>query len=505
MSKDKIVKRGSLRMLKEPKFLSLVDTPANRTGFKVIRDDNKMASNLKFTKREDAPLLSIMLPSEASESDAYDLMEVFGLGEEYEVAQREEGGYMLRRKTNFDGVSATEFGLGDGLTAQVDSASLAARGDHKGKGGVVVTSLEFQSEYFSELNDVQGWLRGKDVDFKEGGVEVVDGGFIVTRHDVPQGVETKKVAIQDGVTAIIAQAERADIPVGIVSPVSEYSYGNYGWGQLDFAAAMADPEFTSASWNALSTLGQVLEDIIFYSYLNVEERRVLIQRALGQFGDFVNGLLDALPKEVLIQIRSDKRNRKEFAMIAVDDKNSGMPAGKKPTEATAEEAARADEQQSEQTAASDAGNEATGSEEEAQRTDAQAGTETTDENASGATASDEDAARTDDKGAAATAAEEESASTATGEFVTRSELEEVVKGAVGETTAALGSLQEMMSKLVETVGEVKRSSEESNKALQEKLEAMESETVVRSDDDDEQAARSDSKSVFKGAIFGNRG
>lgn len=478
-------KRASLRKLKEPKFLTLTEKGANRTGFKIIRDDadtanSKKPAKAKFAMRADHPLLSILLPDHVGEADAYDMLEIFGLDSDYEVVSREDGGFMLKRKSAKADTPSINFDLGDGLTASVETSALAARSDAGGT-GVVVTSIEFMGEYFSELSGVQDWLRGKDVAFKEGGVEVVDGGFIVTRHDVPEGVDTKKVAVQDGVTAIIAQAERADIPAGIVSPVSEYAYGNYGWGQLDFAASMADPEFTSASWDALYTIGRVLEDIIFNSYLNIDERKALIQRAIGQFGDFMNGLLDALPKEVLVQIRSDNRKtREEFITMATPKK----------------EAAKAEDKAQDVT------------QETAQRTDAET------ENAEGsetASSEEETVTRTDSEGDSGSevAASVDESSDSQSEFVTRSELEEVVNGAVAAAiakqdntvAAVLTSLQGTIDKLGEGIQAVQRSSEESASALQEKLDSIEAQTVVRSDDDDQHGESSSNKGgVFSGIL-----
>jgi hypothetical protein len=497
MSTETIVKSGSLRKLDVPQFLSLVEKGANKVGFKTIRGDGKAAPVM----RADHPLLSIYLPEDRTESEALELMDVFGLGADYEVMKRTDSdGYMFHRKNAKADVDTTTFDLGDGMVADVASSTLAARADSK-VNGVVVTSIEFENEHF-DVAGVDVWLRGNEVNFKEGGVEVVDGGFIVTRHDVPEGEALKKVAIQDGVTAVIAQAERADIPVGMLSPVSEYAYGSYGWGQLDFAAAIADPIFTSASWNALSTLGIVLEDIIFYSSMSIDERRVLISRALGQFGDFMNGLLDALPQEVLIQIRSDK-TRKEFAMISVDDSKSGMPAKKK--DAVTEDAAREDDKSTEKVTD-------TATEETAREDGAGSEDKATDKKVDKEGKTSEDAARDDgesgDGGSEGSAADD---AKVTSEFVTRSELEDAVTGAVDKalasredsTATALGGLQDTMSKLVDSIGEVKRSNEESNTALSDKLAAMESETVVRSDDDDHEGDEGE-KSVFKGAIFGSR-
>lgn len=475
---DTVTKRASLRKLKEAKFLTLTEKGANRTGFKIIRDDaggktaTEVATSLKFAQRTDAPLLSILLPGNVGESDAYDMLELFGLGDDYEVSKREDGSFMLKRKLASKSTNVIDFNLGDGMTASVEGSALSARSD--APNGVVVTSIEFQNEFF-DVAGVNEFLRGKDVAFKEGGVEVVDGGFIVTRHDLPVGVVTKKVAIQDGVTAIIALAERDDVPEGMVSPVYEDAYGNYGWGQLDFAAALADPEFTRASWNALDTLGSVLERVIFYSDMGVDERKVLIQRAIGQFGDFMNGLLDALPREVLIQIRSDNRNsRKEFIDMA--------------TTKTKEEAAPEAEVKAEETTA--------------QRTDAAQDAPATEEAGSEETT----ATRTDgDVGEGEVVAPEEEATTPS-EFVTRSELEAAVAAAIAKredtVAAALNGLQVTMGKLGESIVAVQRSNEESNTSLKEKLETIESQTVVRSDDDDHAGGTSNKGGMFTG-IFGN--
>lgn len=497
-SEGKMRKSASLRKLKDAHFLSLVDSPANRTGFKIIRsaDDAPEADHMETieSRRFDSPLLSIILPQGVTEEQAYELMDVYALGDDYEVAER-NGQYMFMRKGVRDGIETTSFDLGGDIVANVVTESLATRSDESGH--VAVTSIEFQKEHFSELADVQRWLRGKDVTFKEGGVEVVDGGFIVTRHDVPEGTTTNRVTVQDGVTAIIALADREDIPTSVISPISEAAYGSYGWGHIDFAQSMADEAFTEASWNALSTLGRVLEEIMFYSVFNVEERKVLIERATSQFSSFMSAMMDVLPGETLIQIRSDIRNRKEFAMITVDDSKSGL-SGKvaeasteeQATEAVTEEATRSDETASSEES-TEQKTEATSEEttEEAQRTDSDGETETS---------------------AQADTSEEEQSS-ATSETVTRSEIEEMVNKAVEKvlaerqdpTAEALTGIQDTMKQLVESVSEVKRSSTESSEALAKKVEELESTTIVRSDDDDT-AAMPSGKSVFNG-VFGPLG
>ncbi|MGW8180032.1 MAG: hypothetical protein ACWGQW_14915, partial [bacterium] len=406
-TKDTTTKQVSLRKLSEPKFITITKKPANRTGFKVIRSDKAEPVQ---AERSDYPLLSILLPMEVGQQDAYDMLELFGLGDDYEVAAREDvEGWMLRRKDASD-AETTQFNFGDGLIAQVESESLSAtRAD--GEPGVVVTGLEIMNEYFPDLASVQDWLRGNDVSFKEGGIEVVDGGFIVTRHDVGKQVETKKVAVQDGVTAIIAQADRADIPSSIVSVVSEYAYGNYGWGQLDFSAALADKEFTETSWEAISTLGRVLEEIMFYSGFSLAERKALIERATSQFSAFMSSTMDMLPEATLLQIRSDINKRQELIMINLSDKSttrSEKPKAaaeeKKPEVKKDEEATRSDDK---------------GADTEEKKPEV---TASADDKKAG-----EEAARSDEgTGEEPGTPEGEQAEGAKPEFVTRSELEEVV-------------------------------------------------------------------------------
>jgi len=328
MTTDGKVRSVKLAKLVDPEYVSLVKLPANRAGFKVIRsqeepEGEKIMKELTprrrtRSKRSDDKLLSIQLPEGSTASQAEEVMTYFGLGDDYTVSERDDGTiYLSRRGVSDEGVDVVHMDIGDGMTANI--AVSALRSDKKSNmPGVKLIRMDFDESHFTSTEAVRSWLEERKVDYLEGGVEVVEGGVIVTRADAGEE-ETRKVKMGDGIVGYVIRAESNDVPTLVYRGVVESSYGNWGWGQLDFAQAMFDPEFTSLSWDALYTLQDVLENIIFYSSLPLAERQALIRNALTQYGEFMSSLIEALPKAVIEAARADrsKSNHKEADMSTV--------------------------------------------------------------------------------------------------------------------------------------------------------------------------------------------
>lgn len=306
----------ALLKLIEPTFLSLVDSPANRTGFKIVRSAQPTEGNMahtdrnirqRVTKRTDSGLLSIQFPAGVGEAEAHELMSAMALGDDYELVANDDGSYVARRKeleeSGMDDSVPVE--LGGGYVAVLRNSSVC-RSDAN-VAGVTLTGLEFD-ETFDSADAVKSWLTEREVNFKPGGVEELAGGYLVTRHDTPEGTDVRKVKLGDGVTGLVAKTKDTDVPTRVYRSVVEQAYGNWGWGHLNFAAALVDPEFTDRSWDAIYVLKDVLENIVLYSGLQLEERKALVKGALDQFYQYITALIDSLPRQVLEQAASASRS-----------------------------------------------------------------------------------------------------------------------------------------------------------------------------------------------------
>ena len=472
-------KEVSLMSLEKPEFISLVEKPANQTGFKVIRNQSG-ADNMAYKdrnrrtrvrKRSDKGLLAIEFPEGVSREDAEEIFDSFGLGEDYILDVADDGTYYARRTTtDAESISGTPVSLGNGYTAYIAEESIS-RSDNT-IAGVTLVGLEFD-ENFSEVGEVKAWLEEREIQCSD--VEEYEGGFAVQRHEVPDKTEVRKVRLDVGVTGVVAKTKDTDVPVKVYRSVIEQSYGNWGWGHISFATALADPAFTDATWDAIYVLRDVLENIILYSGLPLDDRKTLAQNACDQFTVYISGLIDSLPRGVMEMAKtSDRKSKQETEDMTrkTDDKDT-----KKRSDASAEDKQDQASQDAKDTTnepeyvtradlaevVSEAVKEAMESY-EAKRSD---------------DASDDDAA-SDDKGA---------------DSVTRSD---------DPVLQAIKDMGEQMKQVTESVTTVTRSVEK----LKEEVDELAGDTVARSDDDDEPSPdegdnvkRSDSP--FAG-MFGSR-
>jgi hypothetical protein len=311
-------KTGQLATLLDPEFVSVVKSPSNKTGFKIIRSAEEEGGEEKMVtvgnvspvktrvrkKRSDTNLLSIDLPTGASLSSAETVLATFNLSEEYEVVDRGDYFSLVRKGSDDDSEETMPIDLGDGIVANVRSSSFTeAQAQRKDEGGVRLVRIDFDSAVFDE-EAVELWMSNNAVDFKEGGMSVTEAGVTVLRHDFVE-TDGKPVKIGDGITGVVVRHASNDVPLSIQRGIVEEVYGNYGWGQMDFTASMADEEFTEESWEAIYALRNVLENIIFYSNLPLAERQALIQNACDQYAAFMSGLIAMLPREVMLAARSD--------------------------------------------------------------------------------------------------------------------------------------------------------------------------------------------------------
>lgn len=286
--------------LSDPKALTLVKSPSNKTSFKIIRQDGAkkklLSAAISGVKRSQSALMSLSLPEGTTEEEAYSLLEEFGLGEEYVVALDEDSGVFYLKRSDYDtakkDVDVVPILLQNGMTAELESSKFAARSDNiSGNKGITVCGLSFNT---NDISLVRSWLSENEIDYNPSKM-VVDGDAIsVIREDVDQ--EGKKpICVDDGVICYVVRSDKNDVPKSIARSVIEQAYGNYGYGHLDFFAGMADPEFTSKSWDGMDTLHEVLYNIILNSGLELKERKVLVKGALDSFYTYISSIMDALP------------------------------------------------------------------------------------------------------------------------------------------------------------------------------------------------------------------
>lgn len=307
--KRAVQKEISLIKLEKPMYLSVVGSPANRTGFKVIRKDSDGNTRLRDlvdvskevaqsrSDSKDSALLSLSFPEGLTRAEVEELVEAFGMADEYEVRE-DAGRFIAYRRNSPEGtIETVDINTGYGYTATL-VAQRFSRSDPE-QIGVTLVGLEF-GESFTE-DSVNEWLARNEVQVAENGIEVCEGGIAVTRHVLPDDgkAHVRKVEVETGVSAIIAATQRNDVPVKLYRSVVEQAYGNYGWGHLNFASALVDPAFTDTAWDAIYVLREVLENIILYSGLPLEDRKQLMRNALAQFGAFLEQMMDSLPKETM--------------------------------------------------------------------------------------------------------------------------------------------------------------------------------------------------------------
>lgn len=326
-SKTKRKRDVNLAKLAEPQMITLVELPANRTGFRTVRSAEALAQEdtemLDFQKRTrtrsgkkaapkapvkisriDAGLLTLVLPEGATADDAATVIEQFGLGDDYTIRQDDTTGFIsLVRKTE-EGETlpgGVEVALANGLTATVDYAMFPDAVARADKGGdhdneaLVVARMDFNIAHFETLEAVADYLKLNEIDYLKDGVEQVDGGVIVHRVD-PEDYDGKgkQIEIAPGVLVHVTRGETDSIPVAIRRAVTDAAFGSFGMGHLDFSAALVDPEFSSQAGNAIFQLGDVLDNIVFRSGLPLDERKGLIAKATADFSGFMGGLMDAV-------------------------------------------------------------------------------------------------------------------------------------------------------------------------------------------------------------------
>jgi hypothetical protein len=335
-------RKVNLSDINDPKAITLTKSPANQTSFKVIRSEEVEP------EKDESPLRSIKLAAGSTNAMAEAMREAYQLSG-YDVVE-EEGAVSLKQ-TSYDGNEATvPVGIGNGHVAMIASSVFdkvathapVARAEEKVTTckAPVLTALSFTSDEFPDAKSVLGWLEANKVSYPEGAVVRSDDGYLVTRQDVPDG-GSSSVTFAEGVTGKVARGDTMDVPHSVYRMVAEQVYGYYAnWEFIDFAVAMANPDYTTKSEDAIWVLKDVLENITIYSTLDIEERKNLIRQATESYAEYMITLLDALPTPVTMQERSDKCLIPEIDEMTIA----------KTEDAKTEEVARSEDAKTEETA-----------------------------------------------------------------------------------------------------------------------------------------------------------
>lgn len=335
---DNSVHEGNLVKIKKPTFISMVGLPANQTAFAVVREDNKgkpMNSAIVRRTRRSAdpnPVLRLTFPEGYDELSVAEALKNYGMTG-YKV-ESTDGVYVATR-SDLKSISPDEtmqIRLSeDGLVAVVSRQDSATA---TGKSALTVAQIEFEGDKYT-LEEVQRWVTENKVDGTVQEPANAGESYVVRRSDIPENEETRRMVLEDGVTAVVMRSDAVNIPDGMVAVVNETAYGNWGWGQLDFAAAMGDKEFSEAMRSSIYTLEDVLRNIVIYSALPLDVRKELANRALAQFGEYIGNVMDSLPRQLLVSVVRSAKPQLEKQMTQQQQGGSnGSAASNTPTTPT---------------------------------------------------------------------------------------------------------------------------------------------------------------------------
>jgi hypothetical protein len=443
MTEKTIEREINLSRIAQPKFISLVDRPANQIAFKVVRSQSEHVPAARKTriKRND-PLMELIFPDTMNEEDINLYLSTYGM-EGYSLEQ--EGDHWKAKKPGYQrsdrDISVT---LQQGVKAIVAQQHKAS---DKEKDSIALVGVEFEKDYYENDQEAIDWLIKNNIDFLKSGINNTDEVISISRQDVSESTEIKRIKLADGVIGLISRADTQNVPSQFNLGVSEAAYGNWGWGQLNFGSYLADVEFSDSAPEAINVLGTVITEILFWSGLDKATRKQLVENATQQFAQYIGSLLDALPSEVVNATRSQltkelimtEETKAEVKNAATEEVKAEVVEVKTDVVTEVKEEAKAPEY---------------------------------------VTRADMEAAIT----AAVTAA-----------LATISKPAEVIEAATETVTAVQNSevvtkLEELLRPVVDGVGK-----------LGERLTAVEGRTIVRSDSGDGEQKKKD---VFKGA-FGN--
>jgi hypothetical protein len=470
---SQVEKDISLTRIVKPRFLSLVGTPANQIAFKVVRGDTGEEKTVPHitrkrpTRRADAVVM-FTFDLEYSDDEIRSALAAWGITDA--VITEEDGKKRVKCSDAADAPTLTVT-LGKGQSVSILKPISKQRSD---KSAIAVAHIEFAKDYFPDEADIVEWCRRHEVDISAAAVENGDHQTVVRRSvQIGEGEETRKIEVDAGVQFAVVRAEEADVPQAFYTVVNDAAYGSWGWGQLDFLATMYDVEFCNLAGQAIRTLQDVAERIIYYSDLPLSVRKELITSAAGQFADFLVTLMDALPARVVVANRSIPE--KEISMSKAKGQDGQNAERQDKTDATA--AATTEAQASgEETTTTPAAETITRADVEKMIGDAMAGI-------------------------SGQIAELSAKLTAPAEGTTAQRSDGTANGDGGKPAAenASGELLQVVQRSFTELSDSIKSVAESVKGVSERVQSLEGNTVVRNDGGDQK--QTTRKDVFVG-IFG---
>lgn len=315
--------------VEDPMFISLVKNPSNQRAFSVVRNAPEPGPNGKprvTRARRSSPsgVAQIDFPETYDQAKVAEMLKSFGMGN-YDV--QENAGRFTATRSDLTSTSIPACDeiklLDDGVIARVERQ--APEGEAVEKSQIAVANFIFSSETFSRA-DAEKWLAENAVDFSEKALDNSTGNFVLQRADVDGSEEVRQVEVSEGVVATVVRSDVYDVPAGFAAVISETAYGNWGWGQLDFAAAMADRTVCELVEDGIYRLKEVLNNIFFYSPLPVDVRKELMRRAVNQFADYTDGMLDLLPRALLVSVANVERSDKEQEQDMSKETKAEAPA-----------------------------------------------------------------------------------------------------------------------------------------------------------------------------------
>ncbi len=295
--KKQVTKAVNLSKIQTAKNLTLTGSPANEIAFKVVRKDQTGAPVAKISRqrpvRRMAPSLTLLFPELAGEDTIAEQMAEFGIAD-YKLGDIVDGKRVVKASDDAKMPETyVKINLRDDIQALVAQGAVVPT-DTDPLPNIRVVEIDFKKENFASDAEVKAWAEQNGIDISESEIDNGDQSVIVRRSKVEDGTEVKQIPVGEGVSVSVIRAEVQDIPPALFEVVSEAAYGNWGWGQLDFAARMADVEFSEVAREALDVLDSVVRDILFWSPLPLAVRKDLVARAWSQFGGFIGSLLEGL-------------------------------------------------------------------------------------------------------------------------------------------------------------------------------------------------------------------
>jgi len=319
---------GNLVTVDDPAFITLVKKPANQRAFGILRsaqEDDKVSKpaskRVSRTRRSEGAdnLVRISLPGSLDEAGVTETLASYGLSNFTVTRSEDDTSWVAQNPGAINCTDVTTVNLADGIVAQIKRTEETE--PTEGKTKLTVVTLEFDAGSFPDAASCAEWCQRNSVDFDEKALNNPSGNLVLQRAEVPEGEEVRLMELEKGVQATIIRSQVGDIPDGFIAVINEYAYGGWGWGQLDFNASMADEQVTDALNDGLWMLSDLFRNILFYSELPVDVKKDLVTRACGQFAEYANGLLDSLPRQLLVSVASIQRKEKEHEMTTAAKKD----------------------------------------------------------------------------------------------------------------------------------------------------------------------------------------